>query len=342
MRRPSASRSRWLAALTLLPGCCLSSGSGSVPSRSPARSSSPTRRPREDVRGPLGRGGDQGAGRDRPRRPRRHRHHGHPHQGPRAIPLPDNGSAEAGSPQRVTYDLIATEFGPGYNSPLLVTANIITSTDPEGTVSSLATDIAAIPGVLAVTKQTPNTTADLGLVRIVPVGAERPAHRRPRPAPSRAGGDLGAAAEGHRHFSSPARPPSPSTSSDQLSAALVPFGIVVVGLSLILLTIVFRSIAVPIKATLGYLLSIAGGAGCRRRRVHVGLAGRAVVHRLPRTPGQLLPHHPHGCPVRAGDGLRGLPGLPDARGLRPTGNAKRAIRTGFIGSAGWSPPPRSS
>ena len=34
-----------------------------------------------------------------------------------------------------------------------------------------------------------------------------------------------------------------------------------IGLSLILLTIVFRSIAVPLKATLGYLLSVGAALG---------------------------------------------------------------------------------
>ena len=89
-----------------------------------------------------------------------------------ALALPDNGSAEVGSPQRTTFDLIATEFGPGYNAPLLVTADIITSTDPKGTVQDLADDIAKIPGVVAITKQTPNETADLGLVRVVPQWAQ--------------------------------------------------------------------------------------------------------------------------------------------------------------------------
>ena len=49
--------------------------------------------------------------------------------------------------------------------------------------------------------------------------------------------------------------------SDRLGGALLPFGILVVGLSLILLTMVFRSIAVPIKATLGYLLSVGAAFG---------------------------------------------------------------------------------
>lgn len=49
--------------------------------------------------------------------------------------------------------------------------------------------------------------------------------------------------------------------SDRLAGALIPFGLFVIGLSLVLLTIVFRSIWVPIKATLGYLLSVGAAFG---------------------------------------------------------------------------------
>ncbi|MEE2814790.1 MAG: MMPL family transporter, partial [Actinomycetota bacterium] len=49
--------------------------------------------------------------------------------------------------------------------------------------------------------------------------------------------------------------------SDRLGAAMLPFAIVVVGLSLVLLTIMFRSIAVPITATFGYLLTVGAGLG---------------------------------------------------------------------------------
>src|SRR5690606_35638515 len=49
--------------------------------------------------------------------------------------------------------------------------------------------------------------------------------------------------------------------SQLLFEALLPFGILVVGLSLILLAMVFRSIWVPIKATLGYLLSVGAAFG---------------------------------------------------------------------------------
>ena len=178
-----------------------------------------------------------------------------------ALALPDNGSADPGSPQRTTFDLIATEFGPGYNAPLLVTADIITSTDPKGTVQDLADDIAKIPGVVAITKQTPNSSADLGLVRVVPEWAQSD------PRTTELVGKIRAQAPAWQDKLEITDITVTGTTAvaidvnSRLSAALLPFGLVVVGLALILLMIVFRSIAVPIKAALGYLLSIAAALG---------------------------------------------------------------------------------
>jgi RND superfamily putative drug exporter len=177
------------------------------------------------------------------------------------LALTDNGSAEAGSPERTAYDLVAKQFGPGYNSPLLVTADIITSTDPKGVVQSLADDIGKLDGVVAITKETPNQTADLGLVRVVPQWSQSDPRttdlvQRIR---ARAGGW-----EKSLKISDIAVTGQTAVAIDvssRLSGALVPFGIVVVGLALVLLAIVFRSVAVPLKATLGYLLSIGAALG---------------------------------------------------------------------------------
>ncbi len=177
------------------------------------------------------------------------------------LALPDNGSAELGSPERVSFDLIAKEFGPGYNSPLLVTADVITSDDPKGSVSDLATDIGKLPGVLAITKQTPNETGDLGLVRVVPDWAQSD------PRTTALVGEIRAKApslEKSLKISDLTVTGTTAVAIDvnsRLNGALLPFAIVVVGLALILLMIVFRSIAVPIKATLGYLLSIGSALG---------------------------------------------------------------------------------
>lgn len=49
--------------------------------------------------------------------------------------------------------------------------------------------------------------------------------------------------------------------SGKLSASLLPFALVVVGLSLLLLMAAFRSVTIPVKATTGFLLSVGASFG---------------------------------------------------------------------------------
>jgi RND superfamily putative drug exporter len=175
--------------------------------------------------------------------------------------LPDRGSDAPGSTSRVTYDLISDAYGPGWNSPLLVTVDIIRTTDPVGVVEDLAADLGQLDGVAAVPLATPNPKGDLGVVQVVPeTGQTDPATadlvREIR--------DRSSALEkkyGITDLEVTGQTAVTIDVSERLSAALLPFGLVVVGLSLLLLMIVFRSIAVPVKATLGYVLSVAASFG---------------------------------------------------------------------------------
>lgn len=176
------------------------------------------------------------------------------------LALPNAGMQPASSEARQAYDLTAEHFGPGSNGPLIMTGTIVTSNDPLTLMADLKKEIEKIPGVKEVALSTPNATADTGLIQIVPTTApDAPATadlvRELRAQHDRLlrtyGVDLkvtGFTAVG-------------IDISDRLGAALLPFGIFVVGLSLILLTIVFRSVWVPIKAALGYLLSVAASFG---------------------------------------------------------------------------------
>ncbi|WP_121253788.1 MMPL family transporter [Nocardioides ferulae] len=175
--------------------------------------------------------------------------------------LPDNGTKEPGSTPRVTYDLVSDAYGPGYNSPLLVTTDIIRTTDPVGVMERLGQDLAALDRVAAVPLATPNPDADLGIVQVVPeTGQTDPATadlvrqiRELRPELEARYDVTDLKVTGQTAVTIDV--------SDRLSGALLPFGVVVVGLSLLLLTIVFRSVAVPLKATLGYLLSVLASFG---------------------------------------------------------------------------------
>jgi RND superfamily putative drug exporter len=176
------------------------------------------------------------------------------------IALPTNGTADPGSPARVTYDLVADHFGPGYNGPLIVSATIVGSNDPLGVMDDMAAGLRRVPGVASVPLATPNADADTGIIQVIPTTAPDAPETKDLVRRIRAL---------EPHFQEKYDIPTSVTGytavaidiSDRLGAALLPFGILVVGLSLVLLAMVFRSIAVPLKATVGYLLSVGAAFG---------------------------------------------------------------------------------
>ncbi|ATG52007.1 RND transporter [Brachybacterium vulturis] len=177
------------------------------------------------------------------------------------LALPDLGTEPRGTAARDTYDLVAEEFGPGYNGPLLVTADIINTTDPLGVVDELESDVAALENVKEIQLATPNQGADMAVVVVIPEGGPTDQSTKDLVAELRDRADgweqelsisdvtvTGATAVG-------------IDVTDKLSSALLPFALFVVGLSLILLALVFRSIWVPLKASVGYLFSVAAAFG---------------------------------------------------------------------------------
>lgn len=176
------------------------------------------------------------------------------------LALPNAGQQPETSQARQAYDLTAEHFGPGANGPLIMTGTIVTSTDPLGLMADLADEIEQVPGVKEIVLATPNETADTGLIQIVPETAPDD------PATAELVRDLRALAPELEDEYGVDLKVTGFTAvgidiSDRLGAALLPFGIFVVGLSLVLLMIVFRSIWVPIKAALGYLLSVMAAFG---------------------------------------------------------------------------------
>ncbi|WP_091230542.1 efflux RND transporter permease subunit [Microbacterium sp. 3J1] len=176
------------------------------------------------------------------------------------LALPNAGVLPKDSEARQTYDLVGEEFGPGFNGPLILTGTIVTSTDPLTLMEDLGDAVAEIDGVKEVALATPNETADTGIVQIVPETApDDPATA-----------DLVRELRAHHdewldEFGIDLKVTGFTAVgidiSDQLGKALLPFGVFVIGLSLILLTIVFRSPWVPVTAAAGYLLSIVAAFG---------------------------------------------------------------------------------
>ena len=177
------------------------------------------------------------------------------------LALPDLGTEPQGTAARDTYDLVAEEFGPGYNGPLLVTADIINTTDPLGVVEELESDVAALDHVKEIQMATPNRGADMAVVVVIPEGGPTDQSTKDLV------GALRDSAHGwERDLAISDVTVTGATAvgidvTDKLSDALLPFALFVVGLSLLLLAMVFRSVWVPLKASVGYLFSVAAAFG---------------------------------------------------------------------------------
>ncbi len=175
--------------------------------------------------------------------------------------LTDNGYEATSTEMRQTYDAIEKAYGPGYNSPIIVIADISQSNDPVGVVDKLSDDLAKLDGIEKVALATPNQDATIAFVEIIPSAGQTDPATTALVKEIRADAPTLEKDLGIRDVMVTGQTAVAIDIASQLDAALVPFGVVVVGLSILLLMIVFRSIAVPLTATIGYLLSLGAGFG---------------------------------------------------------------------------------
>jgi RND superfamily putative drug exporter len=169
--------------------------------------------------------------------------------------LPSGASKPTSDTQRKAYDIVASSFGPGFNGPLLIVADNVN--DPAD-IAQIADALRKLPDVAAVTPGV--GTGDLDTIQVVPLSGPGD----PKTA------DLVHAIRDHRsaiegstgaHLLVGGTTASNIDVSAKLSAALPVFLVVVVGLAFILLTFAFRTIWVPIKSIIGFLLSVAAAFG---------------------------------------------------------------------------------
>ncbi|MET9426791.1 MMPL family transporter [Streptomyces sp. NPDC003036] len=162
--------------------------------------------------------------------------------------LPDDGSQPTSTSQRRAYDLLSDGFGPGFNGPLMVVVD-----GDKAAADRTAKTIQGLDGVAAVTPATPNKAGDTAIITVVP--KDRPSSTETeelvRSLRDTTGDDVlvtGATAM-NIDF------------SQKMNDALLPYLALVVGLAFLLLMVVFRSVLVPLKAALGFLLSVVAALG---------------------------------------------------------------------------------
>jgi uncharacterized membrane protein YdfJ with MMPL/SSD domain len=176
--------------------------------------------------------------------------------------LPDGGSSPTSTTERRAYDILTDAFGPGFNGQLTVVVDApgVDRADQREFADAVAKDLGEFPGVAAASAPIQNKQRDLTIVMVTPDGSPASDETRDLVAALRDRADQIPADAGIEGLVTGTTALNIDT-ADQLSAALPRYVIVVVGLALLLLTIVFRSLYVPIKAAFGFLLSIAASMG---------------------------------------------------------------------------------
>lgn len=174
--------------------------------------------------------------------------------------LPDDGSQPTSTTQRRAYDLLSDGFGPGFNGPLLVVVDTEDSADGKAAAKRVGDEIAGIKGVVAVTPATFNKAGDAAMITVVP---------KDRPSSVETENVVHAIRDAGKDIKSDTGAEVLVTGStamnidfsQKMNDALLPYLALVVGLAFLLLMVVFRSVLVPLKAALGFLLSVVAALG---------------------------------------------------------------------------------
>ena len=175
--------------------------------------------------------------------------------------LPDAGSEPPDTTQRRAYDLVAESFGPGFNGQLTVIVDLTEVADRDAALTDIATALGAHDGVAIVVPANLNGSGDTAVVQVIPTSGPAAAETESLV------NDLRGATRSDVEQSTGARyyiagsTASNIDISDKLADALVPFMVLVIGLTIVLLTAVFRSILVPVKAAIAILVSIGSSFG---------------------------------------------------------------------------------
>jgi RND superfamily putative drug exporter len=180
--------------------------------------------------------------------------------------LPDGGSEPTGSSAHTAYTTIGEEFGPGINGPVVAVAELpdADATRSEAEVlheqAEVVRVVSRVDGVESVVPFGVSDDTNTLAFQVVPTTG--PADEQTRQTLS---GIQTASGVLERHSGIEVGLTGQTVAnieiSDRLAGALPVYLVVVVGLSLLILMVVFRSLVVPLIATGGFLLTVGAAFG---------------------------------------------------------------------------------
>jgi len=167
--------------------------------------------------------------------------------------FPDAGDDPTSTTHRRAYDLLARGFGPGFNAPLLLVADLRRPGVDARAIPALSERVAADPGIARVGEPRTSPAGDTVVLPMIPTTAPADPGTSETLERVRDLVPANVAVSGLTAMT--------DDLTRQLAATLPVFVAAILAASFLLLMVVFRSIAVPLKAAVMNLLSIGGAYG---------------------------------------------------------------------------------
>jgi RND superfamily putative drug exporter len=172
----------------------------------------------------------------------------------------DAGNSPESRTSRRAYDLLSEGFGPGFNGPFLLVAELKGPQDLQA-FGGLQQRLSSTPGIAAVSPPIPNQKGDTAIMSVYPTTSPQDAatsdlvkRMRSTIVPDAMRGTGVTVLVG-------GITPVFTDFANKIASRLPVLIVVVLGLSFLLLMIVFRSLVVPLKAVIMNLLSIGAAYG---------------------------------------------------------------------------------
>ncbi|WP_326740139.1 MMPL family transporter [Streptomyces sp. NBC_01022] len=174
--------------------------------------------------------------------------------------MPGDEAKATSTTERRAYDDLADGFGPGFNGPLTIVVDASHAADPKSAVSEISEKIAGTEGVVSVSPARFNPAGNTAILSATP--STSPTSEQTKELVGTIRGDRAGIESGTgATFEVTGSTAANIDMAQKMSDALLPYLVVVVGLAVLLLTVVFRSVLVPIKAAAGFLLSVLASLG---------------------------------------------------------------------------------
>ncbi|MFF7243511.1 MMPL family transporter [Embleya sp. NPDC008237] len=174
--------------------------------------------------------------------------------------MPGDEAKSTATTERRAYDALAEGFGPGFNGPLTIVVDARGAADPHAAVRAISDRIGGTDGIVSVSAAGFNQAGDTAVFRATP--STSPTDEKTK-----------ALVETIRRNRTAVEKQTSATFevtgttalnidiAAKVQSALAPYLAVVGGLAVVLLLVVFRSVLVPVKAALGFVLSVLAALG---------------------------------------------------------------------------------